>query len=87
MLQEHALGKNYCDKISFLGERNILLCPVLRKQRTDFPDPEVEFLALAMLPGLMAIAVTDRVFPLPFPPHMFARSAQLVLDVALAIPV
>ena len=23
-----------------------------QEQRTDFPDPEVEFLALAMLPGL-----------------------------------
>ena len=76
MLQEHALGKNYCDKNWFLGERNIFLCLVLRKQRTDFPDPEVEFLALAMLPGLMAIAVTDKSFP---PPDEERTDAELWL--------
>ena len=72
----------------FLGERNISCASSSASRGQTFRKvSKVEFLALAMLPGLMAIAVTDRVFPPPFPPHMFARSAQLVLDVALAIPV
>ena len=41
------------------GTNNIFLCLVLCKQRTDYLDYKVEFLALAMTPGLMAIALID----------------------------
>ena len=48
------------------GTQYFLVSSPPRRGQTFRKVAKVKFLALAMLPGLMAIAVTNKVFPPPF---------------------